>query len=119
MSALNYPVPVGVDARAQISFIESALGLSDAELGKLVGVSRQAVAQWRGRGVPAERSAQVDRLVEFAQFLQRRLVPQRIPQIVRTAAKGLGGKTMLDVIRVDGVAPLYTYVARLAAYANT
>lgn len=116
--SLAYPHVIGVSAAEQIAFIKSSLGLSDAELGRLFAVTRQAVAGWSKAGVPAERTASVDRLVELAQILQRRLVPSRIPQIVRTQAKGLGGRTMLEVIAHDGVGPIHAYLADLAAYAN-
>ncbi len=115
---LDYPEPVGVTAATQIAFVEGVLGLSDADLGALFAVRRQAVAGWRKAGLPPERAAGMDRLVELAQFLQRRLVPARIPTIVRTPARGLDDKTMLDVLRADGIEPIYLYFARLASYAN-
>ena len=118
-TALHYPHPTGVDAAMQIAFVEDALGLSDSDLAKLFAVKRQAVAGWRKSGLPAERAAGMDRLVELTQFMQRRLVPARIPTIVRTAARGLRGKTMLAVLSSDGVEPIYRYFAQLASYANT
>lgn len=118
MGALSYPLHDAVDARAQIAFIEQALHLSDAELGALFRVSRQAIALWRKKGVPPERAAGVDRLVELTQTLQRRLIPARIPTIVRTAAKGLDGKSMLATIASDGIDAVYLYLARLADYAG-
>jgi transcriptional regulator with XRE-family HTH domain len=114
-SPLRYPQFGGVSAQDQLAYVRDALGLSKTELGRLFGIRRQALDQWN-RGIPADRTAQVNRLVELAQFLQSRLVPARIPEIVRTAAKGLGGKTILEVLATSGVEPIYEYVARLAAY---
>jgi len=114
-SPLGDPDFGGISAGAQLSYVRDAFGLSKTELGRLLGVRRQALDQW-DRGIPPDRTAQVNRLVELAQFLQRRLVPARVPQIVRTAAKGLGGKTILEVVAASGVEPIYEYVARLAAY---
>jgi hypothetical protein len=119
MNRLSYPVSLGVDASDQLNFLKEAFGLSETQLGVLFKVTRQATSQWRLRGIPPERSAQVDRIVELAQFLQRRLIPQRIPEIVRTPAKGLGGEHMLDVLRERGPVPVFNYVLGLAAYANT
>jgi hypothetical protein len=119
VNPLAYPVPHGVDTNAQLDFLKGALGLSETKLAHLFKVSRQATSQWRDRGVPPERSAQVDRVVELAQFLQRRLVPQRIPEIIRTPAKGLDGKDIYTVLRDRGPEPIYNYVLGLAAYANT
>ncbi|MGB6986452.1 MAG: helix-turn-helix transcriptional regulator [Candidatus Aquilonibacter sp.] len=114
---LAYPQFGGVSAQEQLGFIREALGLSKTELGRLLGVRRQALDQWAG-SVPADRTARVNRLIELAQFLQRRLVPARIPQIIRTPAKGLDGRTILDVLASSGVEPIYEYVARLASYSN-
>jgi transcriptional regulator with XRE-family HTH domain len=114
---LGYPQFGGVSAQEQLGFIREALGLSKTELGRLLGVRRQALDQWAG-SVPADRTARVNRLIELAQFLQRRLVAARIPQIIRTPAKGLDGRTILDVLAASGVEPIFEYVARLASYTN-
>jgi hypothetical protein len=119
MTSLDYPVFAEVSTRAQLEFIGHTLGLSATGLGELFGVSRQAVSEWRERGIPASRTARVDRIVEFVQFLQRRLVPGRIPEIVRTRAKGLSDRTMLEVLSESGPEPLYGYMTRLTAYTNT
>jgi hypothetical protein len=119
MTHLSYPVSQGVDTAQQLDFVREAFGLSETELGELFKVTRQATSQWRERGLPPERSAQVDRVVELAQFLQRRLVPQRIPEIVRTPAKSLGGQPILAVLREHGPLPIFNYVLGLAAYANS
>lgn len=116
MNALSYPSFTGVDSATQIAYIREVFGISNTELGKIFGVERQAVAQWSSRGIPPQRSAQFDRIVELGQFLQRRLIPARIPQIVRTPGKGLGGKTVLEVLRSEGVEPIYDYLRMLAAY---
>jgi DNA-binding XRE family transcriptional regulator len=117
MNALSYPRFGGVTASEQLAFVRDVFGLSKTEMGRLFGVKRQAVDQWEA-GIPPERSAQVNRLVELGQFLQRRLVPVRIPEIVRTPARGLQGKTMLAILTQYGPDPIYDYVARLAAYPN-
>jgi transcriptional regulator with XRE-family HTH domain len=116
-NVLSYPSFGGVTPREQLAFVREVFGLSKTELARIFRVKRQAVDQWE-TGVPAERSAQVNRLVELGQFLQRRLVPMRIPEIVRTPGKSLGGKTMLEVLRDQGVEPIYEYVVKLAAYAG-
>ncbi len=119
MTKLTYPHSQGVDANEQLRFIAETFGLSETELGRLLHVTRQSVTKWRERGIPPKRSAQVDRIVEVAQFLQRRLIPARIPEIVRTPAKGLEGATMLSVLRDQGAEAIFLYVTRLAANANS
>ena len=96
--------------------IRTTFGLSETELAALFGVTRPSVAKWRLRGVPAERAADVDRVRELAVYFTRRFVAVRIPQIIRTPGKGLGGKTVLAVIAKSGVDPVYAYLERLFSY---
>ena len=49
MAVATLPLP------SLLAEIEASFGLSKTELGRLFGVSRQAVDQWRVRGVPGDR----------------------------------------------------------------
>ena len=104
---------VGADA---LDEIRSVFGLSESDLAGLFAVSRPAVGRWRAGGVPVERGADVDRVRELAAYFHRRFIPSRIPQIVRTPGRGLGGKSVLTVISESGVEPVYGYLERLFAY---
>ena len=104
---------IGAEA---IDQIRSAFGLSTEELASLFHVTRPAVAQWRENGVPVTRGADVDRVRELSQVFLRKFIPARVPQIVRTPGKGLGGKSVLQVIAESGVEPVYAYLERLFAY---
>lgn len=105
--------PFGSDA---LDDIRRTFGLSETELAALFGVTRPSIAKWRLRGVPVERVADVDRVRELAAYFTRRFITVRIPQIVRTPGKGLGGKTVLTVIAHRGVEPVYAYLERLFSY---
>jgi hypothetical protein len=48
--------------------------------------------------------------------LKREVRLSRIPEIVRTPDAWLGGRSILDVIRAEGVDPVYGYLARLFNY---
>jgi len=50
--------------------IAETLELSETELGRLFGVSRQAVGQWRERGVPSNRMAKVTTVAAICDLLQ-------------------------------------------------
>ena len=102
---------------AALDEIRGTFGLSEAELSELFSVSRPAVTRWRAAGVPVERGADVDRVRELAGYFQRRFIPVRIPQIVRNPGRGLGGKTVLEVVRESGVEPVYAYLEKLFSYA--
>ncbi len=75
--------------------------LSKSELGRLFGVSRQAVDGWLAHGVPAERQEKLATLLSLADLLERKLKTDRIPGIARRAADAYGGKTMLELIAAD------------------
>lgn len=97
--------------------IRQVLGLSAAEAAALFGVTRQAVEQWQQTGVPADRRAGVERVRDVAAVLYDELLPERIPQVVRTPARGLTGRTILDVLaEPDGPAQVRAYLSRLYAF---
>lgn len=75
--------------------------LSHTEAGQLFGVTRQAVAQWLERGVPADRAAKVTTVAQLAELLRHHLLVERIPGIARKNAESYGGLTMLEMIADD------------------
>jgi hypothetical protein len=79
-------------------------------------VTRQAVDQWRTRGVPEDRRADVDRARELADVYDREFLPDRIPQIVRRRVEALGDRTVLDVIRDRETDLVHEYLRRTFAF---
>jgi hypothetical protein len=75
--------------------------LSKSELGRLFGVSRQAVDGWLTHGVPAERQEKLATLLALADILERKVKADRIPGIARRPADAYRGKTMLELIAED------------------
>jgi len=71
--------------------------LSNTEIGRMFGVSRQAVAKWMSDGVPPDRQVQLAELDSATELLERYVRPERIPAIVRRAAPALSGKSLLDL----------------------
>lgn len=96
-------------ARAHLSHPEEAalprlmeqLGVSKSELGRLFGVSRQAIDGWLEHGVPAERQEKLGTLLALVDLLERRLKAGRVPGAARRPAKAWGGETMLELIADD------------------
>ena len=76
--------------------IGSALQLSDRGLGAIFGVSRQAVAQWRERGIPSARAESVADVVETVDLLARKLKPGRLPLVASRPATAFGGLSLLE-----------------------
>jgi transcriptional regulator with XRE-family HTH domain len=93
--------------------IRRILDLSEQELGRVLRVSRQAVEQWRQRGIPAERRADVDRLLAAADWLYESVLPERIPQVVRRPVPALGDRSMLAFAQDEGPLALLQHLARL------
>jgi DNA-binding transcriptional regulator YdaS (Cro superfamily) len=92
--------------------IAEALELSETELGRLFGVSRQAVGQWRERGVPSSRMAKVTTVVSIGDLLRHQLKPERIPGIARRPADAYGGLSMLVMIERDRQDELQAQIRR-------
>lgn len=104
---------------AAVRRIKELFGLSDAELANLFGVKRQALAYWREHGIPAGRAADVDRIYELAERFARTFKAARLPQIVRTAGRGLGNRSVLEVLAKDGPQPIFDYLYRLLSFSTT
>lgn len=86
--------------------------LSITDVGRLFGVSRQAVQQWLDDGVPGARRAKLAGILEIADLLERNLLPERIPGVVRTPAEAFGNLSMLEAIAVGRHVELLEHVRR-------
>jgi hypothetical protein len=94
-------------------------GLTKSELADLLGRRAQSLLEWETRGVPREKRASVERLRDLARLFRRRVIASRIPEIVRTPDAGLGNRTILKTLCIDGVDPIYAYLGRLFNYGGT
>jgi hypothetical protein len=103
---------------AALDQIRSILGLSEGELADLFSVRRESVTGWRKNGIPEARRASVARLLDLSRILFRDIKPERIPEIVRTPDDWLENGTILETIKREGAAPVYTYLRRLFSYAG-
>lgn len=89
-----------LDRRLSSSPLERTMRLWDvsrADLGRMFGVSRQAIGQWLADSPPASRADQVAVLGKATDLLDRWLKRDRIPAIVRRPVPVLGGRSRLDV----------------------
>jgi DNA-binding XRE family transcriptional regulator len=92
--------------------IAETLELTETELGALFGVSRQAVGQWRERGVPSSRMTRVTTVAAICDLLGHWLKPERIPGIARRSADAYGGLSMIEMIEGGREDELLTLVRR-------
>lgn len=105
-----------LNTRRQLAQIQETLRLSVADLGKIFGVTRQAVDQWRSASVPVDKAAAVDRVAECVEELARRFKPQRLPAIVRQPLPILANHSILHTLQSDGPAAIYEFFRRWSSY---
>lgn len=89
-----------LDRRIQAEPLErlmSLWGLSAAEVGRMFGVSRQALSKWRSSGVPPARADAVAALATATDLLDRYVKRERIPAVVRRPAPELGGRSLYEL----------------------
>ena len=98
--------------RTLLDPIADTLGLTETELGRLFGVSRQAIGQWRERGLPSSRQAKAATLASICDLLSHSLKPERIPGIARRPAAAYGGLSLLEMIESDRHEKLHQKVRR-------
>jgi hypothetical protein len=93
---LNHP-----EDRHPLERLMEAFDLNKSELGRLFGVSRQAIDGWLDKGVPGDRQEKLATLLAVTDLLERKLKPGRLPGVARRAAEAYGGKTMLELVAAD------------------
>lgn len=92
--------------------LQEALGLSTTELAQVFGVTRQAIEQWKTRGIPADRRSKVADLVAAVDLLDRKLKLGRLPLVARRPATAFGGRSLLELAASDEHAELREKVER-------
>lgn len=85
-------------ARRDLERMLAVWGLSQAEAGRMFGVSRQAVAKWLADGIPADRAVAIADLSAATDLLVRYLSRDRIPAVVRRPIPAEGGSSLLDLL---------------------
>lgn len=84
--------------REDLERILDVWGLSQADAGRLFGVSRQAVGKWLSAGIPEDRLLAVADLAGATDLLVRYLRRERIPAVVRRPAAALDGRSLMDLL---------------------
>lgn len=92
--------------------------LSRTELGRILGVSRQAVSKWIDDGVPADRVTHVADLASITDLLTRYVKRDRIPAVVRRSASNLGDASLLDLITEGRTAEAVAFTRLMFSFAD-
>lgn len=102
----------------QLERIMRLWDLSRTDLGRLFGVSRQAVSKWIDDGVPADRITQVADLAAITDLLAHYLKRDRIPAVVRRSAPSLGGVSLLDLVGEGRTGEAVALTRRMFTFAD-
>lgn len=86
-------------SRAGFDRVLAVWNLNQSDAAALFGVTRQAIAKWRARGVPAGRLEAVADLSAATDLLIRHLKRDRIPAVVRRGSMQLDGRSLLDLVK--------------------
>jgi hypothetical protein len=78
--------------------VADVFALSDTALGRVFGVSRQRIAQWRADGVPLAHRSRLTAIEQIADLLEGNLLPERIPGIARTPAPAFDNESLLEAL---------------------
>jgi transcriptional regulator with XRE-family HTH domain len=97
----------------------AAWQLSITDVARLFGVARQAVQQWLDDGAPPARQPKLATILRIADLLDRNLVPERVPAVVRTPAAAYGHRSILQAIADDAHEAVREAVERSFDWAST
>jgi hypothetical protein len=87
-----------VGAGTGLEALMASWHLSITDVARVFGVRRQAVQQWLAEGVPPARQPKLLAILGIADLLERNLLPERIPAVVRAPSPADGGGSMLDAL---------------------
>lgn len=107
--AISYIAMAGVDrhlteTRAQtyllkLNRIRSTLGITGADLARLLRVSREAIRKWeRGDPIAPDRWPDIDRLLEAVQMLLGYFKPEYLPSVIRRPVPDLNNDAPIDYL---------------------
>lgn len=93
-------------------------GVSRTELGRRLGVSRQALTKWLEDGIPPGRVVEVADLAAATDLLLHHLKSDRVPAVVRREAPGLADRSLLEVLQEDGADAVLGAVRSMFEFAD-
>src|SRR6266568_3559308 len=128
--AITYIVMAGVDrhlneSRAnayllKLTRIRSSLGITAAELARLLRVSREAIRKWEhGDTIAPERWPDIDRLLEAVEMLLRYFQPEHLPSVIRRPIPALNNDTPIDWLASRRFDELAAFFAEKFNYGTT
>ena len=102
----------------QLARVMSLWQLSRSDLGRVFGVTRQALTKWLHDGVPADRVAEVAGLAAVNDLLVRYLKRDRISAVVRRPSDNLDGRSLLDLVAEGRTTEALNAARRMFAFTD-
>lgn len=84
--------------------------LSNARAARLFGISRQGFSKWLAAGPPADRADDVSAVDNITTLLDRYVLRERIPAVVRREAADLGGQSIIERLEAGAYSDTADYV---------
>lgn len=106
-------------SKTPLDRVTEIFDLTLTDLGRLFGVTRQAILQWTDEGVPAARQGKLGTVLATAELLERKLRAGRVALAARRPADAYGGRTMLEMIEADRHEELYRSVRESFDWSGT
>lgn len=104
--------------RRSLQRILAVWGLSQSQAAELFGVTRQAVAKWIKRGIPAERLVTIADMDAATDILCHYLKAERIPAVVRRCAPKTGKISLLEMVAEGRSAEMLTAVRSMFMFGS-
>jgi hypothetical protein len=104
---------------ADLERVKRLFDLSNSELARLFGTSRQAATSWLIKGVPSARLPKLHTVLNAGELLERQLKPGRIAAVARQRADAYGGISMLEMISAGRQEELLEDIRRSFDWAAT
>jgi hypothetical protein len=95
-------------SEVQLGMLSRELGLDEAGLAELLGLSETELGRWRADSVPAADAARFEVVCRTVTMLVRKLKLGRVSSVARKPAETWEGRTLLEMLRAD---PNATYLA--------
>jgi hypothetical protein len=99
-----------------IAEISKIFVLTEPELASLMHAARPAVQSRSAEVLSNEYGSQTEPIFRLAVLLSKEIELSRIPDIIRRKESWLNDRSMLEVLKAEGVAPIYAYLRRLFEY---
>lgn len=111
--------PAASGDRGRLMRVVEVMGLSEAELASMFGLSPEDVTRWLDGSMRPEHQAKISTVSQIAALLDRHLASGKVPEVVRRQSPAYDGRSMLQMIGDDEQGQLLAITERSFDWAAT